>query len=71
VAIQTANHLKMEERSITDTLHVGLLHMLTHYGKYSTLRMVTHCEQYTLVDRLIEPVISVRIILKQNTHFDK
>lgn len=35
------------------------------------VRMVTHCDNYTLVDRLIETVISVRIVLKQNTPFGK
>ena len=29
------------------------------------------CDNYTVVDRFIEPTISVRIVLKQNTTFDK
>jgi hypothetical protein len=35
------------------------------------VRMVIQRDNYTLVDRLIETVISVRIVLKQNTTFDK
>jgi len=35
------------------------------------VRTVMQCDNYTVVDRFIEPTISVRIVLKQNTTFDK
>ena len=35
------------------------------------VRMVIQCDNYTLVDRLIEPVISDGTVLKQNTSFQK
>jgi len=70
VAIQTTNHMKMEERSYRHAARRSITYVNSLWEIFD-VRMVTHCEQYTLVDRLIEPVISVRIFLKQNTHFDK
>ena len=48
-----------------------ILSKQSHNARNHEYKIWQYNVSYTLVDRLIEPVISVGIVLKQNTPFDK